>query len=249
VSTASQTRSQRESRHPPWFSFSRVLPLLPEEYHVFALDLRGHGESDRPTGGYRMDAMATDVLAFMDATGLQRAVIVGHSMGSVIAQQVALAAPGRVSGLVLVAAVTTPRNINGIDEFRTAVQSLADPVPEEFVREFQVSTIFQSVPDSFLDRVVSESMKLPAHVWRAVIDGLLATDPPTRLRRTPIPTLILWGDRDTMFPGSEQNALLAMIPGARLEVYRETGHACTGSDRRGSRAISSRSRKPPWRNR
>ncbi|HKG95645.1 MAG TPA: alpha/beta fold hydrolase, partial [Gemmatimonadaceae bacterium] len=50
-----------------WFSYSGVLPLLPERYHVYALDLRGHGESDRPAAGYAMRDLAADVVAFMDA--------------------------------------------------------------------------------------------------------------------------------------------------------------------------------------
>lgn len=52
-----------------WFSFSRILPLLPDSYHVFALDQRGHGDSERPDGGYAIHGLATDVLAFMDEIG------------------------------------------------------------------------------------------------------------------------------------------------------------------------------------
>jgi len=75
------------------FSYSRVLPLLPGNVRAFALSLRGHGDSDRPTSGYAMQDLAADVIAFMDAKRIVRATIVGHSMGSIVAQQVALAAP------------------------------------------------------------------------------------------------------------------------------------------------------------
>src|SRR5687768_13080157 len=93
-----------------WFSFSLVLPALSRENRVYALDLRGHGNSDRPASGYRMRDMAADVIAFMDAKGIARATIIGHSMGGFVAQHVALAAPRRVSQLVLIGTATTPRN-------------------------------------------------------------------------------------------------------------------------------------------
>ena len=93
------------------FNWARlVLPTLARDARVYALDLRGHGNSDRPKKGYQIRDLAADVLAFMDAKGIVRATIVGHSLGGFIAQQVALAAPRRVSQLVLVGTATTPRN-------------------------------------------------------------------------------------------------------------------------------------------
>ena len=86
-----------------WFSFSRVLAPLARDAHVFALDLRGHGKTAKPTSGYLMRDLAEDVIAFMNAKGIVRATVIGHSMGGLVAQQVALAAPKRVSHLVLVA--------------------------------------------------------------------------------------------------------------------------------------------------
>ncbi|MGH7541335.1 MAG: alpha/beta fold hydrolase [Gemmatimonadota bacterium] len=208
-----------------WFSYSRVLPLLPAGRRVFALDQRGHGDSGRPADGYAMRDLAADVIAFMDATRLERATIVGHSMGSFVAQQVALAAPERVERLVLVGSATTPRNIIGILELERAVEALADPVPVEFIDAFQRSTVFHPVPEEFMERAIAESRKLPARVWQAIMDGLLVTDTPAGLAGRAIPTRIFWGDRDTAFPRSEQDALLALLPEAELLVYAETGHA------------------------
>jgi pimeloyl-ACP methyl ester carboxylesterase len=67
-----------------WFSFSRVLPLLAATYQVYALDQRGHGNSDRPACGYSSAAFAADAIAFIDAVGLQQATFVGHSMGRLV---------------------------------------------------------------------------------------------------------------------------------------------------------------------
>ena len=208
-----------------WFSYSRVLSGLASRYRVYALDLRGHGDSDRPPDGYTMRDMAADVIAFMDLKGIPWATIVGHSMGSFVAQQTAVRAPERVSRLVLIGSATTPRRIVGVAELARAVSSLADPVSDAFAREFQLSTIHHPVPPEFLDAAVAASLKLPARVWQEVMAGMLATGPAAALRECGIPTLLLWGEQDSVFERSEQDALLAAIPGARLEVYPETGHA------------------------
>jgi non-heme chloroperoxidase len=207
-----------------WFSFSRVLPELAETFHVYALDQRGHGDSERPAGAYSMRAMAADVIAFMSAEGLQRATIVGHSMGTFVARQVALDAPGRVASLVLLGSGINARNQVTV-ELQQAVAALAEPVPTEFVREFQVSTIALPVPDLFLERVVAESLKLPLHVWRTALAGMLADDSHTRLGAIQPPALLISGAKDAIFSRAEQDALLAALPAASLTRYPEVGHA------------------------
>ena len=77
------------------------MPQLAARHRVFALDQRGHGDSDRPATGYAMHDLAADVVAFMDAQGIRRAAVVGHSMGSIVAREVARLAPARLSHLVL----------------------------------------------------------------------------------------------------------------------------------------------------
>jgi non-heme chloroperoxidase len=207
-----------------WFSFSRALPYFDPSDHVFALDQRGHGNSERPASGYTFPDFAADVIAFMDAKGITRATLVGHSMGSFVAQQVALTAPERLERLVLIGSATTLRN-GAVLEFQQAVEKLAEPVPAEFAREFQVSTVYQPLPDEFMDRAVAESRRLPARTWRAVLAGLLAGDCKTRLGNIRTSALILWGDRDNFFLRAEQDTLAATLPNAVLKVYPETGHA------------------------
>jgi non-heme chloroperoxidase len=108
------------------------------------------------------------------------------------------------------------------------MRALEDPVPPGFVREFQESTIYQPVPQEFLDTVVSESLKLPARVWRDYMEGAVLSidhDYVLELRKIEAPTLMLWGEQDPLFPREEQERLAAAIPGASLKVYPETGHA------------------------
>jgi pimeloyl-ACP methyl ester carboxylesterase len=80
-------------------------------------------------------------------------------MGSMVARRVAETRPERVSALVLIGAVETPVN-KAVVELNSAVQALEDPVPEEFVREFQESTIETPVPAPLFERIVTESCKL-----------------------------------------------------------------------------------------
>lgn len=208
-----------------WFSYSLVFPALARDARVYALDLRGHGNSDRPASGYQMRDLAADVIAFMDAKGIVRATIVGHSMGGFVAQQVALAAPRRVSQLVLIGTATTPRNFIGIEELHKAVNSLPDPVPEEFAREFQMSTIGAPLSKTFVDRVVSESLKLPARVWREIAVGLMTYERAVALGRSGIPALVLHGAKDPYIASAEADSLGAMVGAKRVVKYPETSHA------------------------
>lgn len=208
-----------------WFSFSRVLTPLARDTRVYALDLRGHGKTDKPAVGYHMRDLAADVVAFMDAKGIVRATVIGHSMGGFVAQQVALAAPKRVSRLVLVGTATTPRSIIGFGELEQAVLALPDPVPDAFAREFQLSTVHTPVGDEFIDRAVAESLRLPARVWRELAAGMKATDRAVALGRSGIPALVLRGEKDAYISAGETEALVAMVGTTGHKTYANTGHA------------------------
>src|SRR6266542_144001 len=82
-----------------WFSFSRVLPRLSVRYHAYAVDQRGHGDSDRPACCYTVEDFTADVVAFLDAVGVGRATLVGHSGSCLVARRVAVAHGERVARL------------------------------------------------------------------------------------------------------------------------------------------------------
>ena len=207
------------------FSYSRVLPLLAPDYHAFAPDQRGHGESDKPQCCYTTDDYAADVDAFMDAVGIEKATIVGDSSGGLIAQRVALDYPHRVCRLVLIGSPTTLVNNEPVIELGEEILALTDPIPPEFVREFVLGTIHAPIPEDFLSMLVSESLKVPALVWRGYFEGVVLTaDDSVRLGEIDAPTLILWGELDALLPREEQDRRAAVIPDATLKVYPETGH-------------------------
>lgn len=210
-----------------WRSFEPVLERLPSAVHGFAVSQRGHGESSRPDGDYTYAGMSRDLKVFLDVMGLPRAVIVGHSMGSMVAQRFAVDHPDRVAALVLMGAFSTLYQHPGVAEFvASAIAPLTDPIDPSFAREWQLSTIARDVDAAFLDAIVNETVKVPARVWRAAFDGFLTTpDFSMALAALAVPVLLVWGDQDTYAERSDQDTLLGVIPGARLLVYPGAGHA------------------------
>lgn len=207
-----------------WFSFERVLERLPHGIRAIVPSQRGHGESDRPHGGYRRDHMAADAVALLDALGVDRAAVVGHSMGSLVAQCFALHWPERLDRLVLIGSAPSFHTV-GLSQLNEEVQRLLDPVPRRFIEEFQYSTVAISPPAAFMGRVIAESEKLPARVWHQVLPNLMAMDFRQELPRIEAPTLLCWGDRDAVFSAEDQEGLLDAIPDSVLLVYSGVGHS------------------------
>jgi non-heme chloroperoxidase len=196
-----------------WFSFSRVLPLLSPEYRAVAFDQRGHGDSERPECCYTLDDFAADVDAFMDAVGIEEATFIGHSGGTLIAARVALNYPQRVSRLALIGSAITGANNDVMAELGEFMRTLEDPVAPEFVRDFQESTVYNSLPEEFLETVISESLKLPARVWRDYMEGVIRTpDHAARLGEINVPTLILWGSRTPSSRAKKKSGLRGRSP-------------------------------------
>lgn len=200
------------------------LPHLPRRFHAYALDQRGHGDSSRPACCYTQSDFAADVVAFLDAMGVQRATLVGHSMGSFIAQQTALEYPARVEALVLVGSAPTVAGNEVALWLQDAVNAQTDPVDPAFIREFQSGTFYRPVPPSYLDTLVAESSKLPAHVWKDALAGLLAENHAARLGEITVPTLVLSGDQDGFFSVEQGRALAEALPHATFVLYEGTGH-------------------------
>ena len=209
-----------------WRSFEAVLTRLPPTIRAVAVTLRGHGDASRPEH-YSFETMASDVVQLMDAVGLTAAVVVGHSMGSVVAQHLAVLAPDRVLGLVLIGGFATLEGDPRVQaSWQSTVSALDDPVDPAFVRAFQASTLTRPVPASWLDGVVAESLKLPARVWRALWRMHLDSPACVGARGSgPVPTTLLWGDDDAFVPRQQQERLQTLWPGARLRIYAGHGHA------------------------
>lgn len=207
-----------------WHSYEMALSHLPASLHVYSISQRGHGNSSKSEQGYDPEDFAGDIAAFMQKQKLKQAVIVGHSMGSTMAQCFALKYPGLVKALVLVGAFSDFKK-PAIADFKKVIDELTDPVDSLFIAEFQKSTIVRPIPPDMLEQFIRESQKVPAHVWKGVAAGWEKSDFVNALTQFNKPTLLLWGDRDAFCPRTDQDQLHHALKNSRLVVYNGTGHA------------------------
>jgi non-heme chloroperoxidase len=209
-----------------WRSFEPVLPHLPNSIHTFALTQRGHGDASRPIEGYQTNDFASDLLLFMDVLHIDDAVIAGGSSGGFVARRFAIDNPQRTLGLVLIGSPLRMRDKPAVLEMRdSTISKLTDPIDPGFVHEFVDSTFSKPVPESLLQTLVQESLKVPARVWKATLEGLLEDDSSEELAKIEATTIIVWGDQDTVVPRSDQEVFLARIAQSRLVIYPGAGHA------------------------
>jgi pimeloyl-ACP methyl ester carboxylesterase len=206
-------------------SFDLLRPHLPEAWRVVALTARGHGQSDKPEAGYEAADMASDVPLFLDALGIERAIIVGHSMGSAIALQAAADCPDRIAGLVLIGAFASFKDNAAVAELAHSVAAFQEHVDPEFVLEFQESTFAELIPQRFLETVINESLRCPAFVWRAALLGQLGAEIVNAAMRSQAPALLIRGEKDPFVPLDDQLKLRDTLASARVFTMAGVGHA------------------------
>jgi len=211
-----------------WRSWQRNLPLLSPAYHTYALSQRGHGNSAKPPCCYRVADYAGDVIAFLDALGLTQVTLIGHSMGSYIAHQVAGDHSERVDHLVLIGwgpiRPTSPAGAARVRELYRYVQTREDALDPAFVRTFLISTACNPLPAPYLETLVAESLKVPVVVWKQMLASRLSADDSPPPRPVMAKTLVLYGDHD-VYVHEGQQALAATIPQATFITYPATGHS------------------------
>jgi pimeloyl-ACP methyl ester carboxylesterase len=203
-------------------SFAPLQPLLARHSRTVAVDLRGHGDADKPPTGYGLSDLAADVVAVLDALDLPQAVLVGVSSGGYLAQQVAVSAPGRVAGLVLAGA---PYDLRGRAPFADELATITDPVDPAWARRFLAGfTDLDRLPSWYVDVLVEDAVRLPASIWMAAFHGLNTSPPPTDAGDISAPTLVISGGRDGLLGRVQTDALVAAVPGAQWIEYEDTGH-------------------------
>jgi len=207
-----------------WRIFEPLLASLPPSIHAIAPTLRGHGDASKPESGYRSSDYSADILAFLDALSIESAVIAGASSGGLVAQRFAIDHPERTIGLALLGA---PLRLGDKELVRQlwddVISRLKDPIDPGFVRGFNEQIAQQVAPDLF-ERLVEENLKAPAHVWRETYRGVMLDDFAAELGGISAPTLVLWGDGDTLLPREDEETLARDIPSAHLLVYEGVGH-------------------------
>jgi pimeloyl-ACP methyl ester carboxylesterase len=190
---------------------------------LISVELRGHGGSDKPGGAYRLSTLAADVRGLMDVLGIASAMVVGHSLGSLVAQHLAADTPERVDRLVLIGLMVEPPVTRG-DSLGAEIAGWTAPPSRDhpFLAAFQSNS--GAVDAGFVATAIEKSTRLPLHVWQAVLEEITDKGTVDVARRVQAPTLILWGNEDSFFGPEHQAALRAAIPTARFVTFPGVGH-------------------------
>ncbi len=213
--------------HLAWGFQTRVLA---ERYRVIAFDNRGAGQSDAPDRPYTTRMMADDTAGLMDALGVERAHVVGVSLGGMIAQELALAHPGRVRTLHLGCTLGRP------DAYMRALVAVWRTLRTSLSREDMLRAValwlfapgtYSERPE-FVEMVVQTALASPHPQTLAGFlrqgDAILAHDALDRLRDIRCPTLVSVGEDDILVPPRFSREVAARIPGAVLRTVPGAGH-------------------------
>lgn len=208
-----------------WLSYVPVLDRLPPSIRAIAVSQRGHGDSDKPAAGYRVEDFAADAVGLLDALGIERAALAGHSGSCLVARRVAVDSPERVTGLVLEASPTTLRGDVGLEHFvQSVILELDDPISPEFARSILLDTSSGDIAPGMLEQLAEEIVKVPAHVWHETFSALIEYDDLPELSRITARTMLIWGDADELVRRGMQEQLAAALPCDDLVVYVGVGH-------------------------
>jgi pimeloyl-ACP methyl ester carboxylesterase len=208
---------------------------------VLAPDLLGHGESAKPRGDYSLGAYASGVRDLVTALGHETATIVGHSLGGGVAMQFAYQFPERCERLVLVSSGGLGREVTPIlraatlpgaevvlpliahrrvlDAFR-AVGRVTSRLP------LPARPAFREIARGYGSLVDTQARAAFVHTARSVIDvGGQRVDASDRLYlATGLPSMVVWGGRDSFIPVSHAAHFAELVPTARVEVFERAGH-------------------------
>ena len=216
-------------------------PLAELGWHVIAPDQRGHGESHSPDdeGAYSFDIYAADLLALLDAMGWATAVALGHSMGGMVLQTAAVAAPERFEAIVLMD--TSHRALRADDalvdlaigiaraECMAAVMAAQDalddgesPLGTEAGRRLEEER--PGYKEFGQRKMLASSPAMYAAMMQRITDSTSDLDRLDDLRSLTVPALVMVGDGDRPFLKPSQRMAEA-IPGATLAVIPDAGHS------------------------
>jgi pimeloyl-ACP methyl ester carboxylesterase len=217
-----------------------VIPRLAGQARVIAPDLLGHGESAKPPGDYSLGAYANLIRDLLEALGEDRATIVGHSLGGGIAMQFAYQYPERTERLVLVSSGGLGREVHPI--LRAAVlpgaeivlpwlsvaatRSIGTAVKTLGRIGFHESADLAEAWRGFFSLEEPNARRAFLHTVRGVVDpgGQRVNAADKLYLAAGVPTLIVWGDRDSLIPVTHAHKAHEAIAGSRLEIFPGSGH-------------------------
>ncbi len=204
----------------------KVLELLPKEYHAYALDQRGYGQSDKP-GSYQLTEMVEDIYAFSQELGIERFTYVGFSMGGKIGMKFAVDHPDVLKALVLVspsAAFDLPPDAQLA--MKESVKSIL--LSPEMMRGAIEQEAGKKLSEEFLDKMIEDTIMADPIAMNENMDMLVSTDLLPQLGDIRAPTLVMAGAKDKSSPLDVViMPTVNAIKGSRLEVFEDSSHFIT----------------------
>ncbi|WP_314220977.1 alpha/beta fold hydrolase [Streptomyces zaehneri] len=235
-------------------TWAELIPDLARTHTVIAPDLLGHGASDKPRADYSVAAYANGLRDLLSTLGIESATLVGHSLGGGVAMQFAYQFPERTERLILVSAGGVGREVNpalrlvSLPGAHLALSALRLPGAR-----FQVglavalmklldTDLGQDAPDllHLVDALPDETARNAfIRTLRAVVDwrGQVVTMLDRCYLTAGMPTMLLWGDRDSVVPVRHAYGAHEAMPGSRLEIFEGAGHFPFHSDPARFRAL------------
>lgn len=202
-------------------SFSLLAPHLAGRRLVIP-DLRGHGGT--PAGkGCRIADFASDIAGLISRLRLDRPVVVGHSLGAMVAIALAARHNGLIGGLVLLAGTLKP-DLEQDHPLVMGVQALRDPISPADPFYAWWHACRPGVPQAFLAGLAKDASAMPASRWRAILKEIRRADLSGAARAVRARTLIIAGARDPLFGEAHQQALSHSLVGASLVHAEACGH-------------------------
>jgi pimeloyl-ACP methyl ester carboxylesterase len=197
-------------------------------FRCILIDNRGAGESDRPSGPYTTQMMAADTAGLMDELGIENARVAGLSMGSAIAQELALARPELVRCLVLISSWSRcDRYTVAVFEHFKKMRALASPA--DFVQLLQLWIAAPGHYEANYDDMLQGQQEasdgyMPLHAFQAQCDACSGHDAYDRLDQIAVPSLLTVGDADIFTPLRLSAEMHERMPNSELWVLPGRGH-------------------------
>jgi pimeloyl-ACP methyl ester carboxylesterase len=207
------------------WAWEPIVPGLAAHHQVVYFDNRGIGESDKPEGPYTAAQMAGDALQVLDEAGIEKAHVLGASLGGMIAQELVAAEPARVDRLIL--CCTTPGGPGTVPMPEVTVRLFAEAPslpPDVALRRFIENALGHDPPTGLVDELFARRAANPPDQagWQAQAAagmGFQGVD-----AEITAPTLILSGTADNVVDHRNAEVLATQIPGARVELFEGSGH-------------------------
>jgi pimeloyl-ACP methyl ester carboxylesterase len=219
-----------------------MVPYLPKRYRLILVDIRGHGQTSKPECCYTRLDFAYDIKLLLDALGVAKADIVGHSLGSIIAQTFAEYWPERTAHVVLISSTGgmppgAAQHRPGFD-FAAEIRKLKEPIEAD--SPFMIAWWDSPTPvdPDFIRRERQDAAGIPLRVWLAVLDQSLNADDlyanlQSTLPRLKAPALLIWGSKDPIMEEDVRQSLRSALPRAEVRIFDGLGHNPIWEDPRG----------------